>query len=370
VGNEVVVNMLDGDENMQFGMKIDYENVDQPSKWELVLDPSNRPKQKAAKVRRVLTPPFYLLSVWVPAVKKDEHQEEYAGYLKLRKHPKEKNTLLDKLYTAEMLAKKAMGVSVEDLQFNPEEAWCYLVFCREEPKPVVRLAFYKTSIMKKIRTLQHNAHPTKPNILLNGPAICSDVLITKWYDPSEKIRMKRTSYEVEYMPDNRFACKIPTSFWERGFQFKPGEDFVTSGIFTKDEMEAIQTFLKDNDCSTLNEYMRGIVQPHTDDDVMKLLAENPLNPFANNKTGAVFPNPQRFIKELQALQVPCLMTAKEFKKVESGPPQESEKMQVPPPMEEAPLPVPPDERGKQQNPFQAEDVVVEQPATEQAGGPW
>ncbi|MFA5130788.1 MAG: hypothetical protein WC477_07825, partial [Patescibacteria group bacterium] len=217
---ESVLDPRQCDEDLQFGTRIDYEDIDDPRKWQLVQDPSNKPKQKAVKIRRMLAGPRYMESVWVPVIKKDDDGKEFAGYFKIRKDYHSRNTLLDAMRASEASAKqKATGSDSDRMQFDPEEAWCYLVLCREDDVPRVRLAFYKPSIMKAIKTKQHDEHPTKPGFLLNGPAVCSDIIITKWFDPREK-GLKKTSYAVEWMPDNPFAGKVPISFWTTGFKFQ------------------------------------------------------------------------------------------------------------------------------------------------------
>lgn len=381
-----VVDPLSGDENLQFGTRIDYDSVDDPRKWDLVHDPNNRPKKKAVRIRRILTPPRYMETVWVPVVKKDENGEEYAGYLKMRKEFRRKNTLLDAMRQAESASKTKANAKTDQLQFDTESTWCYLVFCREDAVPKVRLAFYRPSIMKLLRTKQHDEHPMKKGFLLNGPAICSDIIITKWFDPSVH-GLKQTSYAVEYMPDNKFAGRVPVSFWETGFVFKEGSNFVTAGIFTEAEMQAIADFQSENDIGKLNEYLDAIVTPHTDEDVMRSLKEHPLNPWATNKNGAVFPDPKTFMQELARLSVPCLSAPKDFQKQEA-PPEES-KMPMPeadePLSQEQPMPqaantptvptpevndpAPAKDAKKAANPFDAPPAAAPA-AVEDAGGAW
>lgn len=373
------VDPLAGDEDLSFGVRIDYDKVDQPSKWDLVNDPANKPMKKAAMIRRILTPPKFMQAVWVPVVKKDDNGDEYAGYLKLRKDHRKKDTLLDAFRKAEQ-SSKGSGKD-ERLQFEPEDVWVYLVFCREDPVPEVRLAFYKPSIMKGIKEKQHQAHPTKPGILLYGPAILSDIIITKKFDPREKSQRKRTSYSVDWMPDNRWAGVVPTTFWNTGFQFKEGHDFVTDKIFTQDEMDAIQAFQAEHGVEKLNDYLEALVAPQSDEDVARLIKENPLNPWARNASGPVFPDPERFMKELVRLSIPCLTAPKDLSTKDDAPEEEK----VPMPQTED-VPLPPEPQGHQEepanNPFNdpapavqpkqqtARKAPAAKPDDKDAGGAW
>jgi len=312
---EEFYNPLDTDEALTGGLNVDFEKIDRTKSWKLYADKTQRNIERADVVRRIIAGPVLAQYVWAPVVKKDDNDKEFAGYNVFRRNYLEKSTLLDKLYLAEKSVALQADPDAKDFQFKYDEKWIYLVLCREHTTTEVWLAEYNKNIKTGIREVQHKEHPVKKGFLLYGPAVLYDVMISKIFDKTKR-GISATSYSV-VVPESKFSGKVPLDFWERGFL--PDFDFVARGVFTTDEMDAIEKFRSEHGGFKLNEFLRAYVAPSRDEDVMKALLNNPLNPFAEKKGKRVFPDPKSFMAELAKLNVHMLTAPKDLATKEESP---------------------------------------------------
>ena len=294
------------------GFNVDFEDIDNPKKWDLVTDRKAPHIKRAVRSRRILAGPKLLQQVFVPVIKRDDDGNLKAGYTSFRRDPRSrgKHQLLDRLFIAE----KKSNPGQKQYQFKYDQTWVYLVFCREDEEPMVRVAFYGNQIKKDIAEKQHASSPKDSSKLLHGPAVLYDIFITKTVDARVK-GLGATSYSVEVDPDNKFSHKVPVSFWQTGF--KPEFDFIKYGVFTEAEMEVITKFVQENGGSTLTSYLAEFVKPHSDEDIIAYLTENPINTFALRQGNPIFPDPDTFIKAVSELSLPLIKDKSEVPEAET-----------------------------------------------------
>lgn len=294
IHNGAFADWTDSDEYMASG-GINFDEVDDPSAWDVVTDKQNKKIKKAVRLRRLLTPPFVSQEVWMPVLKKNEHNEYVLGFSIFRRKPKSKGGLLDQMYNVERALNP--DKEIKDLQLSFSTRYWYLGFCREDEKEdgsglKVRWLKYGSQIKNEVRTIQHEESPRVPGKLLRGPSILYDVIITKTIDESVS-GLGQTKYTVSADPENiAWVNKVPISFWQTGFA--PDFDFKKYKILTEEEMDAIADFQRDNEGLMLNQVARQYLKPHEELEIFDSLKRFPINQYAKKNNVFVFGDPDAF----------------------------------------------------------------------------
>jgi len=160
-------------------------------------------------------------------------------------------------------------------------------------------------------------------MLLFGPSLLYDVIITKTINEHEK-GMRQYSYTVIPEPSQtKWLHQIPTTFWnKKDGGFKSSFDLIVHGGLSEEQVEAIADFQREYDGLLLNTIARTYLKPHGDDEVISLLSKNPLNQFALKDGIPIFGDkPELFVAAITEIaDIKTLKSKEDLPKVEEETP--------------------------------------------------
>jgi len=179
----------------------------------------------------------------------------------------------------------------------------YLVLCRDaddDKKNTIFVAEYPKSVAQGIHAVGHKEHPKfklkykgeEVPALMHGPVLLYDLMLTKFVDPKQD-PIFGTRYEVEPDINNNWSGKVPANIYKYGYP----ENWKWDDVFTKEEQEAINTFMETNKSDSL----LGSLEKKTaalvtsEEDVFKAISQ--FNANATDPKGApLLPDVSQFLK--------------------------------------------------------------------------
>ena len=215
----------------------------------------------------------------------DEKGELITTWRSVRLSLTDRHTLLDRLAGVEKGLRQAFsardGRKPRAPLFGRRRTYVYAVFNRSDEgaiKPSL-LEITSQKIAETISEFHTKLDDKDPRYLAFGPMSFYDIYVRKIQNPKKagQEEWQRTRYGTE-VRRNEWAGSVPVSYLE---EFPEDFDFVEQGVFTQEEWDALS-----NSDLDIGQH----VAPQTDDQVLALLVEFPIDLKAASRDGEeVFP---------------------------------------------------------------------------------
>lgn len=227
-------------------------------------------KEYGNYTHRVLDGPKRMDSCWYPSWREDSETGAIKASwnkLVLPKRSKGK-TLTDKLAAIDRKVQHEEGIDSQYLNsvFDRQTRYIYIVISRDltkdSAKPWIGFWEYPTSVSNKVRNLNCKESSRNKGKLNYGPYWTYDIDIEKINTDSGGDKRFNTSYNADVVAETlQYAGKIPMEVVTNlDFQWDKLAK-IQQEVFTPEEVEAIESFMKDNE---LDSY----VKPMTNEEIL------------------------------------------------------------------------------------------------------
>ena len=219
-------------------------------------------------------------SIMWPTMAPDEGGDLIPTWRSVKLPTEDKHTIFDKIGKIELAARQALAAETnrrpERPCLNRRRSNVYSVFNKAETShketPTVKLFEVSSlAIARSVAKLHRDVSDDDPSLLMNGPMQFYDIHVEKYLEEKRSAKdrradSQRTRYKAEQRGRNDWAEKCPVEWRDSGVP----EDFDYTGekVFTEKEWEAIISSQLD---------IAQYVEPNTEDEMMNMLAQFPLD---------------------------------------------------------------------------------------------
>jgi len=247
---------------------------------------------------RLLDVPHKVRRVFYPTVRQEDDGTTKSSWNAVNL-PLDQKTVFDFIAAADKKMKienLPEGTDPKTVRSNLEPSARYVVpvLDRRDAEPTVKLLEMGWSVVEQLKDLQEAVDPEDNTMLADGLLTLFDITITAKKDTRRGgLEWHQRYYTIGSVRGNKFAGRIPVTALETSVP--EGFDYVESGAFTQEEMEAVGKSTVDIEKETT---------PASQQEMVAALEEFPMNLAAVDRDGdPFFVDSQRLLEHIKQFEI-------------------------------------------------------------------